>query len=156
MKIYKKSELEYKNGYLVKDNEVICIPNEIVFAANQLEKDVQRAIFKRNNSIQLKEPEKFVFKSERHKYPTVYADTPELDRAVEKAEAIMSELDDMAQAERATDYARDIQPLIDFVRNEEFVEADQPHQFQFDCATLGNPLELTDDDVLGFIIDAVE
>lgn len=158
MKMINKADCEYKGGYIVCNGEIVCIDNEIVDLFNKLEEDVQRATFEAN-----KQPvvavfnEEFARKTEHGKImPFVKASTPELDNVVDKTMKIMDELDACASAELANEYFAGIKPLIMFVNDEFIVSGEQATQHRFDLPTIGNPLNISKDDLADWVIGLFE
>lgn len=157
MKMFNKSDCEYKGGYIVSDGEVVAIDNEIVDLFNKLEEDIQHAEFERTNCGAAPcwiEPGEFHRSSEHGKImPFVTAKTPELDKLAEQAIKIMDEIDDFANAEKVNDYFNSIKPLIVFVNEKFIVSGEQASQHRFDLPTIGNPLELDGDKLSQLVID---
>lgn len=157
MKMFNKSDCEYKGGYIVCDGEVVAVDNEVVDLFNKLEEDVQRAQFERGNCGSLpcyKQPDKFVRKTEHGSiYPHVTASTPTLDKMADRAIKMMDEIDEMAKADRANDYFEGIEPLLLFVNDEFIVSGEQGVQHRFDLPTLGDPLMIDKDTLSEFVID---
>lgn len=141
MKMYKKTECEYKNGYIVHGDEVVAVDNEVVRMLNQLDTDVQRARFGLDR-VKPQEIEEFVPESEHQVTAVVKAETPKLDEFAETALAIMEEVDAANKAEAVTDYLAHIQKALVFARDEEIVECSQFTQLRFDLPVIGNPLDL--------------
>lgn len=154
MKMINKKDCEYKGGYIVCNGEVVCVDNEVVDLFNKLEEDVQRAQFEANKQPAIAvSDEKFARKTEHGKImPIVKASTPELDNVVDKTMKIMDELDACASAELANDYFAGIKSLILFVNDEFVLSGEQATQHRFDLPTIGNPLELTKDDLSALVI----
>lgn len=157
MKMFNKSECEYKGGYIVNSGEVVAIDNKIVDLFNKLEEDVQRAEFERTSCGPLpcyQEPDKFARMSEHDNkiMSFVSCETPELDKLVEQGIKIMDELDSMANAAKINEYFDGIKPLIMFVDEEFIVSGEQSTQHRFDLPTIGNPLELNANKLSEFVI----
>lgn len=153
-KIYKKSKLTYKNGYIVKDDKVIGVPNRIVAGLNGLERQLQEAKFNHDNPVESVKPRpEFGFQTERGDvFCRVVAVTPNLVEAVEKTMKIMDELDDVSWAERANKAFAVYQDIIDWVCDKHVVACKQQSQLRFDLKFIGNPLELTKDDIVEIIM----
>jgi hypothetical protein len=152
-KMYKKSKLEYKNGYIVKNGKIISVDNKIVDMFNQLETDYQRALWDANHPVMpaVGRPE-FQFETERGKvHPVIKVHTPNLDEAISKAKDIMDDLDAIDAADRATEYLNKIQPLIQFICDDHIVSCNQETLHRFDLKFIGNPLEL-DKETLGYLV----
>ncbi len=146
VKMYKKSELEYKGGYIVKGDKVIAVDNEIVDLLNKLDTDIQRAEFEAmKESFQVDVSDmNFNRVSERGCiYPYVKIETPVLDKLVKKTEALMDEFDNMGKAEQINKYFASIKPLIMFVSDDFVIAAEHGVPHRFDLPVVGNPLELT-------------
>jgi hypothetical protein len=83
-------------------------------------------------------------------------ETPELDKAAKKAITMMDELEQMAASERANKYLDKIRPAIDFAEDDCIVALDSASvPTRFDLPTLGNPLELGADDIIGWVKEIV-
>lgn len=154
MKMFKKEELEYRNGYIVKNDEIIGVDNKIVDMFNQFEEDIQRAKHEKDNKpAPVEEPKPFYRKTERGSvYPFVQADTPVLDKMTERAINLMDELDSVGAADKINDYFDTIQPIILFADDEFVVSGEQASQHRFDLPTIGNPLKVTKEDLCSFVI----
>lgn len=146
MKMFKKEEVEYKNGYLVCGDEIVGIDNEVVDLANKLETDSQRASFKRTHGCDYSPcdscDEKFARTSERVS-PVIRVDTPMLDKKAKQAMQMMDEIDAMATADEVNDYLRGIDPLVRFAENDFIIACEHGEQHRFDVPTLGDPTKWT-------------
>lgn len=160
MKMFNKSECEYKGGYIVSNGEVVAIDNEIVDLLNKLEEDVQRVEFERTSCGSLpcyQDPGEFTRISEHGKImPFVGANTPELDKLAEQGMKIMDEIDKVADAAKANEYFNGIKLLIMFVNEEFIVSGEHGTQHRFDLPTIGNPLELDKDKLSELVIGMFE
>lgn len=157
MKMFNKSDCEYKGGYIVCNGEVVAVDNEIVDLFNKLEEDVQRARFEAENCGPLpcyKEPGQFARKTEHGSvFPHVTVSTPTFDKMADRAIKMMDEIDEMAKADRVNDYFEGIVPLLMFVNDEFIVSGEQGVQHRFDLPTLGDPLKIDKDTLSEFVID---
>ncbi len=160
MKMFNKSECEYKGGYIVCGGEVVAIDNEIVDLFNKLEVDVQRAEFERKNCGTMpcyQDLGEFTPLSEHGKImPFVQVSTPELDKLAEQGIKIMDEIDRVADAAKANEYFEGIKPLIMFVNDEFIVSGEHGVQHRFDLPIIGNPLELDKDKLSELVIGMFE
>lgn len=159
MKMYNKSECEYKGGYIVCEGKVVCVDNEVVDLFNKIEEDIQRAKFERESCGPLpcyKEPAEFTRTTEHDKIPHIEAATPTLDAAEEKAVKIMDEIDAIADAKKINDYFGSIGPVIMFVNDEFIVSGEHAAQHRFDLPTIGNPLELDKGGLADLIVSMFE
>ena len=155
MKMFDKKNCEYKGGYIVCDDKVVCIDNEVVDLFNKLEEDIQRAKFEAVNQVLEPVALDFEFKRKTERgdiYPRVHAETPELDAMAERAMKVMDEVDEMAAAEKVNDYFDGIEPILLFVNDEFVVSGEQAVQHRFDLPTIGNPLELDKDKLSDLVI----
>lgn len=155
MKIYKKSECRYENGYIVNGDDVV-VPQGIMLLIDKLEDDVQRARFLRENEAEpVREVPEFKRKSEHGvMMPETTPATPVLDLKIKTAERLLDELDCIELAERVNGYVHKMRPLFEFVQSESFVGEEHPlGNMRFDLPTVGNPLELTTDKLTGLIYD---
>lgn len=158
MKMYKKKELSYKNGYIVKDGKVIGIDNEVVDLINQLEEDYQRALWNKAHPAKpaVETPE-FEFVTEHGDiYPNIVPETPYLDKAVKESMEIMKDIDAISTAQNVQYYLEGIQPVINFVNDKRVVSFNQENQHRFDCKLLGNPLKLDKNTIAEFVMQMFE
>ena len=153
MKIYKKEELEYKNGYIVKGDDVIVVDPAVVCQANELESRLQKACHdygvrdaKEKLLQSLHQNEEFNRVSEHGPKIKFKVDTSHLDKAVEEAEAIMDELDSLAEADKALAIIDEYEVLLKFINDDFVVSCDNAKLVRFDLPIIGNPLELSADD----------
>lgn len=159
MKMINKKDCEYKGGYIINNGEIVCIDNEVVDLLNKLEEDVQRAQFeatKKSFCVSLSNDE-FVRKTERGNIiPYVEAKTPELDKMAEQTVKIMDEIDSIGNAAMVNEYFQGIKPLILFTNDEFIVSCEHDVQHAFDLPTIGNPLELTKEDLSEWVLGLFE
>ena len=148
MKMFNKSECTYKGGYIVCNDEIVGIDNEIVDLFNKLETDIQEAEFKRIECIKcpgklLADKDSFHRKSEfGARIPRMSVKTPLMDAKFKESMELMEEIDNVDNSEKANEYFEGIMPLIEFVNDPFIVECAQPSQHRFDLPTVGNPLEV--------------
>lgn len=156
MNMYKKEEVTYTNGYIVKDDKVVAIDNEIVDLFNKLEEDVQRAKWEKENCLNpsVSQVKPFIRKTERGAvYPMVLPETPELDKQAEQAIKLMDEFDEIHAAHEINEYLDGISSLFVFAKDEFIVDCDHSAPHRFDLPTLGDPLKLTSDDIVAFVVE---
>lgn len=157
-KIYKKEELQYINGYIVKGDEIVAIDDSIVALLNKLDEDVQRKRFDdaKKGLIDLSafDAVEFERESERPQIkPTIHVDTPVLDQKVEEGKAFAKELDLLERAGKVEKYFDHLATATKFVIEDCVVESSFSHNWQFDLPVLGNPLELTRDELAEFVFE---
>lgn len=146
MKMFDKEKIEYKNGYLVCEGEIVSVDNEVVDLANKLETDVQRASFKRTHGCNY-DPckvcdEPFARTTERN-IPTLRVETPMLDKKTKQAMQMMDEIDAMEKADQINEYLRGIDPLLQFAENDFVIACEHGEQHRFDVPVLGDPTKWT-------------
>ena len=158
MKMYKKSKLSYKNGYLVtKKGKVVYPGSDIVKQLNKLEEDLQRARHERavkecSECADSHVNKEFIQKSE-FKRPTITPVTQNLDEAVEKAMNIIDDLDLVESSNKINKRFAEIDDLIQFALSDTVIEIPSLNLIQFDLPTIGNPLELTGDQVADIVTE---
>lgn len=155
MKMYKKSELTYKDGYLVtKDNDVIGLAPMLVSQLNKLEQQIQkhRYIDKQPKATPAPTLDGFEFDSERD---TIHfkSDTPKLEEKIKNALDLMEEIEQVNTDKcmnRMLDH--ELNCVVNFVM-QDFVIDDDYSPMQFDCKTIGNPLELTEEKLIELVAE---
>lgn len=152
MKMFKKKDCKYKDGYIVCGGKVLSIDNKIVDLLNELEDMVQRSCYDDAKQMVCDcctvERSEFQRLSEHGgKRPIFVPNTPDLDDAVSKTVAIMDDLDKIDKAKKTNRYYDRLEPVFKFVESKTIVSGDQAVQHRFDLPTLGNPLKLTVEDI---------
>ena len=153
MKIYKKEICTYVDGYIVCGDEVVGVPTSIIRQLNKLETDMQKAEYRRANKVELKTPEPFVRKHEGKSHIVVTPDTPALDEAIDKAMALMDDIDTVEAASAVNDYLADIESVIEWIQSPNIVSSAAELIEKFDLPTLGNPLELGEKDIVEAVVN---
>ena len=156
-----KKECEYKKGFVTRNNEIIGLPVDVVFQLRRLEGAFQRARYLATQPAGRPAPslDGFEFESE-HKVDVPWiehVDTPALDAKIDESLALISELEKMHMVGQVNQYRSSFRNLFEFVGNDEFIEASEP--MRLDLATIGNPLTLTTDMLVGicdYIADVAE
>ncbi len=156
MKMYKKSELSLVNGMLVAESGDIVVPSiTIIEEANALETYLQKTMYLQAQPIAMPAPSldgfqrKSIKDGSRVKF---HAKTPMMDDKAKEAIDLMDELDDVVKVERANSMATEFQTLVEFAQNDFVIDCGGDGTlYFFDTPTLGNPLELTVDDVIDAI-----
>lgn len=154
-KMYKKSKLSYKNGFIVKGDKVVGVDNTIVSALNRFERAYQKFLW--NENIEKPKPiedKPFMFETEHGNiYPKVTPETPLLDIKALETMTIMDELDEIKAAEKINEIFDDNLDLFAWLDSEYIVSCKHQQQLRFDLQYLGNPLELTKDMLCKIIIE---
>lgn len=156
MKMIKKENCEYKSGYIVSGDEVVCIDNEVVALLNRLDIDAQRARFDRENKVEAHEYKCFTPKSEHHVEVMAGVETPKLDKFAEEALELMEEIDQLNNAEKVNIYLRGLGPVLSFIDEDYVLAIDQPKQLRFDLPTIGNPLELDFEKLSEIVVEMID
>lgn len=158
MKIYKKEELKYKNGYIVNGDDVIVVDPAVVHQANELESKLQKACHdhglrdaEEKLRKSLDDASEFSRISEHKPNIKLSIETPHLDKAVDEAEAIMDELDSLADANKAHAMLNDYAKLLEFVHEDFVVCYDGAPLVRFDMPLIGNILELSEEDIVNAV-----
>lgn len=153
MKLYKKEDLTFKDGYLVVDetNEIINVDPEVALQANQLETLYQEAEYLAGQPEFSPGPSLDGFVREGiREMPMFRCETPLNDAEVEHSMKLMNELDRAQVTERMNDRLKTLVDLIAFVRSDEVLSVDGPSG-RFDTPHLGDPLTWN----TGFIMEKV-
>lgn len=148
MKIYKKEDCEYKGGYIVCGDEVVCVSNVVVSLLNKLDLDLQRASFKARTRVKPVTPEEFEQDSEHKPKISVTVATPLLDEKIKQTEELMEELDRYDRIDKAKARIKALDPVVQFLADDFIVSHDNCYQERFDLPWLGSPLEMTIDGML--------
>lgn len=158
MKLYKKNNLTFSNGMLVtKKNKVVCVDINIVEQANKLETLNQKIEWLKDQPKACSGPDFSEF--ERVHSGTkvkLGTETPTLDKEIKKSLKLMDEIDHYNTTEKAEDVINDVfKELVEFVTNKEVIDYCSVVS-KFDTPTLGNPLELTNEDIIRIVVEAIE
>ena len=146
-KFIKKSEVQYKNGYLVDKDGNVCQPDyQVVAQANRLECQVQRALYLGLQPKAVKPPTMDGYEFETEHVPEMAAialETPVSDMQKAKTKRILEE---RAAASAIDSIVKSIagywNELANWVSADEYLMDDHIHSVdQFDCKYLGNPLD---------------
>lgn len=153
MKMFKKNKLEYRNGYIVtkKKGKIVNVDNEVVDLLNQLEEDIQRAMYEKTTRVECNEVKEFK-RSSCYDIELGYeVETPTLDAMAEKALKIMEELDDSFNASQAEARLESIKPVVQFINDDFVVSCEQATQHRFDLPIIGNPLDLNLEELITLV-----
>lgn len=158
MKLYKKEDLQFVDGYLVdKEGNVVSPDDDIVLDFNCLEQMKQYTAWRlKNPEPKIAEVPEFKFETAR---PAVdfHADisTPLLDKKVAEAKQLF---DEVVRADRV----EDIEKAVDhFMRALVWADSDEffgdvNASVRFDTKTIGNPLEVDAGDLVAIICQHAE
>lgn len=147
MKVYKKDELKFKDGYLMTEDEVVAIDKHVCVLLDKLEVALQQADYLEGQPAFSPGPTLDGFKRKRSdKWTVEHKPQPVHEAKVEEAEAFMAEADEYQielDLQKAVDRFRD---LLNWCESDIVVEGDVLDKV--DLPMLGNPLELTSERVL--------
>lgn len=151
-RIIKKNECEFIDGYIVKDGETVNLPANVRLLIERLELMLQQYKYLKGQKPYSPGPslEGFEFKSALHKGVAdlfEIPETPGLDAKLAEAFALMDEIDTMKAAKDLNDVIRKFEPLFEFASKDHFFEGMVSGAAPIDCITIGNPLELTVDQI---------
>lgn len=156
-KMYFKSELTYKSGYiLTEDNDVVALPNKVAKQLNEIETMIQKALYLASKPKACPEPtlDGFVRNSERKVYKIKSPATPMLDRRAEDGAKILNEIRNKDKVSVVNDMIEANSELFAFLDSNEFVEGDEVERL--DLPTLGNPLDLSVENLSDMLIKIAE
>jgi len=150
MRMYDKSELRYKDGYIVTtDGEIIPMNCHLVDMFNQIEHDYQTMLYRLANKVKPVDNSPFEFESEHKVAIDFEVDTPELDKAVSRTVAIMDEIDLLDITNKTKAYLDKFEAVVDWVNKDYVVPAfSYAGDCKFDLKYIGNPLKLTLEDIV--------
>ena len=151
MKLFKKEDCKYIDGYIVCGDEVVGVSLPVVRQLNKLETDLQRALHAEKHKVEPVEVTPFVRQHEGDSRIVITPVTKSLDEAIDKAKDIMDDLDLLEAASAMNDYLADIESAVAWVQSENIVSMQSGMVERFDLPMLGNPLELDE----GSIVEAV-
>ena len=152
MKLYKKCDLKFENNRIIHETEdgieQIGVPDQVFILLNTMEQRAQMAeyILSQDKPAPIPSYKGFERKHARGMALKLKACTPLLDAKVEEAEDLIEELRQTREAEDVTKQLEYLAPLIRWIADEYIVEGD--NYDRFDLPRLGNPLELTNQDIV--------
>lgn len=154
MKLYKKSDLTFKNGMLVdgEGNVVAPIP-AIAKMANELETCLQKAEYAKGMPEVAEAPAPFHRKSIGDELPVkeFTCETPLMDKRVEDTLALMDEIDTASTCDKINEVMRTRYAELLQWAADDAVVGTEGTLVLFDTPTMGNPLEWTAENVQDFI-----
>lgn len=158
MKLYKKSNLKCKNGYLVTDKKkVIGIDPSVVYQANALETMAQKVAWLEAQPKPCDGPDwsKFDRVHSGHKVK-LHTKTPILDKKIEESLALAKEIDHYTYTEEAEAIiGNKFNDLVQFVSSNKVMNSSQYPLQKFDTPTLGNPLDWDLETIIRVVIDSI-
>ena len=148
MKTVNKNKLKFNNGYITKkkNGNIVEPVGGVSFLINSLEEQYQRALHKKATKIETPDVDAFEFESS-FSSPKMEAVTPALDEAIEKSLEIMHDIDKMNNSKKMNEMFDRYKELFEFVSNDEVVVSKDMLPTRIDTKYIGNPLELTIQDL---------
>lgn len=147
MKFMKKDKLAYKNGYLINEKGKIVMPDcDVVYQFNNLEWEFQRALYLKAQPKAVAAPSmegwEKVSEHDVDVEDMFFAKTPTLDKKIEESIALMDDIDAANKVDKLRAISARYPKVIEFINSKDIIVRDD-NEYQFDLATLGNPLEFT-------------
>ena len=138
-KFYKKSQLEFINGYVVDPatSEAVALPDKVAEQLNDYETTVQKAKYMADQEER---------RSNRKRAAMIETVTPLLDKKKEESLAILEEIRTSCAADSVNEILKGYEDMIEFLRSDTFVEGTKV--VMVDTPELGDPLKLTIDDAV--------
>lgn len=155
-KIYSKSELTFKDGYIINDeDEVVCLPDGVASDINGLEVDLQKMMYLEGQPDAQPEPslDGFKFESMFDDVPQVKVSTPLLDKQCKQGRMLLDELRKKGNAEAANEFIKMHEAAIRFFASDLFVEGTEI--VRLDCGKIGDPLTCDADALVALIAEYV-
>lgn len=159
IKFVKKNKLQYRNGLIVdKKGRVVALDDAIVDQLNMLETKVQQHAYIKAQPEATPVPSLDGFKREsihdNSGIEVAAIDTPIMDKRIEEGLAFAKEAERTYKADEANRIINQhLKSLVEFVINDEvLVDCDAGYAHEIDTPTLGNPLELTDGDIVSAVL----
>ena len=147
MKFMKKEKLTYKNGYLINEKGKIVMPDyDVVYQFNNLEEEFQKAMYLKAQPEAVAAPSmegwEKVSEHDVDVEDMFFAKTPTLDKKIEESIALMDDIDVANKVDKLRAISAGYPKVIEFINSKEIIVYED-NEYQFDMATLGNPLEFT-------------
>lgn len=153
-KLIKKSKLTFEAGHLIKKGKVVGLPVNVWLQLNELETMIQQYDYLKKQKEYSPGPSLDGFERKRSEYfdKILRADIPETpvsDRRVAEAEAFMREVDRTDKANEVNETIEHFHDLMLWCQHDKFIEGECYNPI--DLYVIGNPLELTDEEVARII-----
>lgn len=149
-KFYKKSQLEFVNGYVVDPvtSEAVALPDKVAEQLNDYETTVQKAQYMAGQEEGRPEPslDGFERRSNRKRAAEIEVVTPFLDAKKKESLAILEEIRTSCAADSVNEILKGYEDMIEFLRSDTFVEGTKV--VMVDTPELGDPLKLTIDEAV--------
>lgn len=154
MKVYKKSELEVINGYLMtKDMEVVAVSPLFVRNVNALETFLQKASYVSDQPKAQAAPSLDGFKRRTNgREYEIKVETPLTDKAVEDGVALMRELSQASDVRKVNEIIKNFRVALDFLDSDYVMDAASEDTMAFDTPLIdeafGGVLDVRAQDVI--------
>lgn len=154
MKLIKKDKLTFKAGHLIKKNKVVGLPVNVWLQLNELETMIQQYDYLKKQKEYNPGPSLDGFERKRSEYfdnilEVLPPETPVSDKRTAEAMAFMKEVDQVDKANEVNKTIERFRDLMLWCQHDEFIEGDCYNPI--DLYVIGNPLELTEEQVAQFI-----
>lgn len=158
-KMYDKKDLGFKNGYIVKDDVIVPCSPFFVGTINKLDKAMQLVDYVESNNISFDEPgdhlADFHVKSayDAASYELDLPETPIKDRIVKEGLERCAEANARADVEKINEIIGKYREVTDWC-DQDYLIYDTHHCItgsRFDTPFIGNPLDLSGDDIVNMI-----
>lgn len=151
MKFINKSDLEFRDGFLVHGDDVVMVSAAIVYQANKLDEVIQRKKWEDANSVDpmlVRERSEFNRKSMFDVELNLSVDTPTLDAKIEESKRLSDDIKQQAAIDDISETLSHCDDLVQFIVSDKVLASDDGVLIRFDLPILGNPLELTIDSLV--------
>lgn len=156
-KLYKKSDLTFKNGIVVDDDgNVIGLPAQVAVGLEKIEVAIQKAEYLKSQPKAQPIPSLEGFKRKSALKPDIKieSETPTIDKMVEEAKTLHKEMKLSMGTDKLNGIIEKFPEVFRFTEDDSFVG--EEHGTALDLPTLGNPLELTSDQLLQHITEVLD
>jgi len=154
-KLVSKSDLEFDQGYVTYDGDVVSIGLALTRQLNELETKVQEAryLHRQPDAQPVPSMDGFERQSTINAICMDSPDTPELDASVERAMRIAKEIDAIDTSKKLNKVFSEYDKVAEFLATDKVLVDDAIIE-RIDTPVLGNPLELTGEKLLKILVEA--
>lgn len=155
-RIINKSELTYRNGYIVDtESNVVPLPDEVYSQLMFIELRIQelRYLHEQPKAAPVPSLEGFEQQSEFEKIE-LSASTPNLDKEYENSLAILGDLRSMENTKAINAVLDEIQDALAWLESDEFVEGDCVKRL--DLPVIGDPLSANANTIISHLIGLID
>ena len=157
LKMIKKDKCKFDNGLIVKGSKIVGLPADVALQLQKFELMIQQYEYLASQPAPQPMPslDGFEFDDGLSK-PKHFGqpETPTMDARVEEAMAFCAEVEEVDQVIETNRMIDRFEALINWCNADKFVAGDYVSPLR--CPRIGNPLKLTEDLVIGTIVDMVK